>query len=161
MTGAADIAASHTASVAGCALCREAGGEIVWQNEALRVVLADEPQFPGFTRVIWHAHVREMTDLAPAERAALMDVVWTVEVTMRRVLAPEKINVASLGNAVPHLHWHVVPRWPDDASFPGSPWSAQRQDAQADPAASRARIEATGALLPRYRSALVDALHGA
>jgi diadenosine tetraphosphate (Ap4A) HIT family hydrolase len=36
---------------------------------------------------------------------------------------PHKVNVAALGNMVPHIHWHVIPRFKDDAFFPGSSWS--------------------------------------
>lgn len=64
-----------------------------------------------------------MTDLDPGERDRLMHVVWQCERVMRDVLAPDKINVASFGNAVPHLHWHVVARWRDDLRFPGAVWA--------------------------------------
>jgi diadenosine tetraphosphate (Ap4A) HIT family hydrolase len=37
---------------------------------------------------------------------------------------PDKVNLASLGNVVPHLHWHVVPRWTDDSHYPAPIWSA-------------------------------------
>lgn len=153
----------------GCPLCKAASGDCVWQGPALRVVLPDEPDFPGFTRVVWQAHVAEMTDLPAADRRVLMDAVWTVETTMRRVLAPDKVNLASLGNAVPHLHWHLVPRWADDARFPGSPWSSVRADRDDDAslataaaamtaaAAATARRRVALALLPAYRRALIEA----
>lgn len=50
-----------------------------------------------------------MTDLPPGRRASLMNVVWAVEAAQRELLRPRKINLASLGNQVPHLHWHVIP----------------------------------------------------
>lgn len=89
----------------------------------------DEPAWPGFCRVVWNAHVAEMTDLAPAERDLLMKLVYGVESALRRVLAPTKINLASLGNQVPHLHWHVIPRFADDAAFPDAIWAAARRTA--------------------------------
>jgi diadenosine tetraphosphate (Ap4A) HIT family hydrolase len=81
------------------------------------VVLADEPDYPGFLRVVLNAHVREMTDLPAADQQALMQVVFGAEAALRDVLAPDKINLASLGNVVPHLHWHVIPRFGDDPHF--------------------------------------------
>lgn len=107
-----------------CPLCVSDGGEIVWQNALARVVLADEPNYPGFCRVILNAHYAEMTDLATAERNALMDIVWAVEKVVREVLQPHKINLASLGNVVPHLHWHIIPRWNDDLHFPAPVWAS-------------------------------------
>ena len=64
-----------------------------------------------------------MTDLPPESRRELMDVVYRVEAAMRQVLNPRKINLASLGNVVPHLHWHVVARFNDDACFPAPIWA--------------------------------------
>ena len=110
-----------------CPLCEGDGGELLVAHAQWRVILADEPGFPGFCRVIWREHVREMTDLTPAQRQALMNVVFTVERVVREQLRPDKINLASLGNMVAHLHWHIIPRWRHDSHFPGSVWSvAQR-----------------------------------
>lgn len=59
-----------------------------------------------------------------------MDVVLATERAVRRVVQPDKINLASFGNVVPHLHWHVIPRWRDDSHFPESIWGkAQRAGA--------------------------------
>lgn len=106
-----------------CELCESDGGTIAWRDERCRVVLVDEPGYSGFCRVIWHAHVREMTDLADTERSHLMRVVFAVEETLRNLLRPDKVNLASLGNAVPHIHWHVIPRYRDDSHFPGPIWA--------------------------------------
>lgn len=113
-----------------CELCSSNGGEPVWQDDLCRVVRVggDEGQaFPGFCRVIWKAHVAEMTDLAPGERRHLMNVVFATEAALRALARPDKINLASLGNVVPHVHWHVIPRWRDDSRFPLPVWrEAQR-----------------------------------
>jgi diadenosine tetraphosphate (Ap4A) HIT family hydrolase len=110
----------------GCVFCDGEGGVRLWRDEHCRVVLVDEP-FPGFCRVVWNAHVAEMTDLARADRAHLMDVVFAVEAALRARLAPAKINLASLGNLVPHLHWHVIPRYRDDSHFPQPVWGAAQR----------------------------------
>lgn len=110
-----------------CELCDKTGGELLWQGERCRVVYVEEAGYPGFCRVIWEAHVKEMTDLSEADRAHLMEVVFAVEAVLRERLAPEKINLAALGNVVPHIHWHVIPRYLDDPHFPQPIWaSAQR-----------------------------------
>lgn len=119
-----------------CPLCSSPGGALVWQDTRLRVVLADEPDYPGFVRVIWNDHVGEMTDLVPTDRDHLMSVVFAVEAVLRRVLSPDKINLASLGNMVPHVHWHVIPRWRDDRHFPAAVWAAP-DPARGDVAAVR------------------------
>ncbi|MDR5853547.1 HIT family protein [Caballeronia sp. LZ062] len=125
-----------------CVFCREDGGEVLWADDALRVVLADEPDWPGFCRVIWGAHVAEMSDLADADRLRVMTAVNGVERAIRRVLVPEKINLASLGNQVPHLHWHVIPRFSNDSRFPLPVW-APRQRTVSEAQLAKRRAQAT------------------
>lgn len=110
-----------------CELCTAIGGELLWRDARCRVALVKDDDYPGYCRVIWNTHVAEMTDLAPDERGHLMAVVFAVETVLRRILAPQKINLASLGNLTPHLHWHVIPRRPDDRHFPGAIWGAPQR----------------------------------
>jgi len=65
-----------------------------------------------------------MTDLIEAERIKVMQMTFVVEQVLRDVLKPTKINLASLGNKTPHIHWHVIPRFETDAHFPEAVWSA-------------------------------------
>ena len=110
-----------------CELCSQTGGEVLWQDATCRVVLVADPDYAGYCRVIWGAHVREMTDLAQAERQHCMRVVCAVEQALRTVLNPHKINLASFGNMAPHLHWHVIPRFEDDPHFPNSVWGERQR----------------------------------
>jgi diadenosine tetraphosphate (Ap4A) HIT family hydrolase len=59
-----------------------------------------------------------------------MEVVFVVESAVRQKLQPDKINLASLGNLVPHLHWHVIPRWRGDRHFPNPIWGEMQREAQ-------------------------------
>ena len=130
-----------------CELCNLAL-EPVYRNDKFAVILVDDAAYPGFVRVIWHAHVKEMSDLAQADRLLLNEAVWKVEEVLRDVMQPAKINVASLGNVVPHLHWHVIPRFADDSHFPAPVWAAAARET--DPAI----LEQRRALLPYLTSAL-------
>lgn len=116
----------------GCELCVEPGGTQLWQGPQCRIVLVNEPGYPGFCRVIWHAHVREMTDLSEPERDLLMRIVFIVESALRELLQPRKINLASLGNLTPHLHWHVIPRFENDPHFPQPVWGKQQRSFEPD-----------------------------
>ena len=100
---------------------------MLWQNDLCRVVRVDEPDYPGFVRVILKRHAREMGDLAREEREALMAVVFEVEAAVRETMQPDKMNLASLGNMTPHVHWHVVPRFRDDRHFPNPIWAAPQR----------------------------------
>ena len=113
---------------ADCPLCNGDGGAVLWRDDQLRIVAPGETNHPGMLRVIWNRHVREMTDLDAEDRAACLHAVFSCERVLRAVLQPDKINVASLGNVVPHLHWHVVPRYRDDPHFPDPIWGSRRRD---------------------------------
>ena len=121
-----------------CVLCREDGGRIVWQGRQWRLVHADEAAnapFPAFYRLIWNRHVAEWSDLSVSERQQGMEAVTLVEQLLREHLRPTKINMATLGNVVPHLHWHVIPRYTDDRHFPEPVWGQPQRVGVAHPAA--------------------------
>lgn len=112
-----------------CELCDSNGGEVLWRDDFCRVVLVEDADYPGFCRVILNHHVKEMTDLEEDKRWRLMSVVFAVEQAIREVVQPDKINLASLGNMTPHMHWHVIPRFEDDRHFPNPVWGAARRHA--------------------------------
>jgi len=126
--------ASRVANDIDCELCTGPGGDLLWDDAACRVVRVVDPvaaPFPGFCRVIWNRHVAEMSELRVADARHFMDVVFATERALRRIMQPDKINLASLGNVVPHLHWHVIPRWRDDSHFPAPIWTAAQRSAVA------------------------------
>ena len=131
-----------------CNLCRETGGDVLWSDDLCRVVLVDDARYPGYCRVINQAHVPEMTDLSAEQRRRLMDVTFGVESAVRSTVRPDKVNLASLGNMTPHLHWHVIPRWADDSHFPAPIWAAAVRPvpARAQPAHAVLATEITARL---------------
>lgn len=159
MTSSIAISAAGATNTAACPLCSPDAhpgtlpSGLLWRDDRLHVVLADQSAaefvFPGFCRVIWNGHVAEMTDLAPHDRAWLMDVVWVVEAAQRSVLQADKINLASLGNRVPHLHWHLIPRWRDDSHWPEPIWRNTPREGQGPDAGIRQqRLARVGGLGP-------------
>ena len=111
----------------GCELCGSPGGELLWEDDFCRIVRVADADYPGFCRVILRQHTSEMSDLSEAEQARLMRVVFTTEAALRTAYQPDKINLASFGNVVPHLHWHVIPRWRDDRHFPQPVWGTPQR----------------------------------
>ncbi|NMG66839.1 HIT domain-containing protein [Azoarcus indigens] len=117
-----------------CPLCRADDETVLWHDDRCRVIQVGDAAHPGFCRVIWHEHVAEMSDLPAADRQHLMDVVLATEQALRAEMRPDKINLASFGNMVPHLHWHVIPRYSDDRHFPESVWGPAQRDGVVHPA---------------------------
>lgn len=125
-----------------CPLCTPAEEDILWRDAFCRVILIDDPAYPGFCRVILNRHVGEMSDLPESERHRLMDVVFAVEAVLRRLMRPDKINLASLGNIVPHVHWHVIPRFAGDTHFPQPVWAAPQRTGARHDAPDRDKLRA-------------------
>ncbi len=120
-----------------CPLCHPQNETVLWHDRLCRVILVGDADYPGFCRVVWQSHVKEMTELNARAREYFMHVVFTVEQVLHDLLKPDKINLASLGNQTPHLHWHVIPRFMDDAHFPDPVWAAKLRSGhprQLDPA---------------------------
>jgi len=111
-----------------CPLCAAAQETVLWRDGSCRVIVIDDPDYPGFCRVVWNAHAAEMTDLTASEQRHLLNVVLATEAALRQQMRPDKINLASFGNVVPHLHWHVIPRFADDRHFPQPVWGTPQRE---------------------------------
>ena len=133
-----------------CALCHEDGGLVRWQDADWRLVRVDDAAFPGFYRLISNHHVAEFSELSFGARQRCMALLAWMETLVIQHLKPTKMNLASLGNVVPHLHWHVVARFDWDSHFPSPIWAdAQRPS----PPELLSRIQA---LLPALDAALAS-----
>ncbi|MDF1580500.1 MAG: HIT family protein [Desulfuromonadales bacterium] len=87
------------------------------------VVLNRDQFFPGYCLVFTKAHVTELFHLDPPTRGAIMEEVNRVAAALNVVYQPTKINYELLGNMVPHMHWHLVPRFSSDPLWPRPIWS--------------------------------------
>ncbi len=113
-----------------CELCLSSHPREIWRNRNFYVVDASEDDLPGFVRIVAVEHVKEISDLPVSVRNELFEILTLVESVMIETMTPDKVNLASLGNMVPHVHWHVIARYQDDAFFPGSIWSTRVRESQ-------------------------------
>ncbi|MES2886710.1 MAG: HIT family protein [Pseudomonadota bacterium] len=124
---------------------------LIASQPAWRLVRVVDPAFPAYYRIIWSRHAAEMSDLSEPER----QVCWAAMVAVERVLCqhllPAKINWASFGNVVPHLHWHAIARFAWDAHFPNPVWGPAVRPANAD------EVERVNLALPGIDRALAVA----
>ena len=117
-----------------------------------RVIRAIDANFPAFYRLIWQGHIAEFSDLNPAERQLCMTAVAAIEGVLRQHLQPTKINLASLGNVVPHLHWHIIARFDWDSHYPDPVWAQTRRSAATE------KLQALQAQLPALDTAIGHAV---
>jgi diadenosine tetraphosphate (Ap4A) HIT family hydrolase len=106
-----------------CPLCKKIDYPIIWENNLFRLVLINDQKFPGYCRLETIEHIKELSDLEDNIQVELIKKIIQIEKVLRDLLNPDKINIASLGNVTPHLHWHIIPRYRKDSHFPNSIWS--------------------------------------
>lgn len=137
-----------------CPLCQPTVHDLLWQDHFCRVVLLHDADYPAYCRIELLAHIKEMTDLSPLDRARTMKVVFAVETAIREVIQPDKINLASLGNKTPHMHWHILPRFECDRHFPNSHWGEPVRDSKANALSQAMRDQLQAAVIARVECAL-------
>lgn len=131
-----------------CPMCgpREAensfGGRFLAGRFADVALQRDDVQ-RGYSVAVWHGrHVSDPTELTDEEAAGFWLDVVTASRAIQQHFRPAKLNIQILGNHVPHLHAHIIPRYVDDpAPERPLPWPTERQPEQ-DPARFRADLSA-------------------
>ena len=106
-----------------CELCVTSTLPILWQNNHFRVILVNDQNIRGYLRLELIEHVKEIHHLTPAIQSEMYKIMNIIENIVTDVYSPDKINLASLGNKTPHIHWHIIPRFTNDNFFPQSIWS--------------------------------------
>jgi diadenosine tetraphosphate (Ap4A) HIT family hydrolase len=105
------------------------------------VILNRDQYFSGYTLLFTKLHVTELFHLDRTVRAALMDEVSSVARALDAVYMPAKINYELLGNMVPHIHWHIVPRFVSDPLWPRPIWTEAHEERFLSPADYRRHSE--------------------
>jgi diadenosine tetraphosphate (Ap4A) HIT family hydrolase len=108
-----------------CPLCNPQNEKLIFKNDLFRIVLVGDEAYPGFVRLILNSHIKEMSDLSDTDTNSVFTALIFIEKRIRQLFNPDKINLASLGNVVPHLHWHVIPRFIHDRHFPNPIWGSE------------------------------------
>lgn len=106
-----------------CELCVTSTLPILWQNNHFRVILVNNQNIRGYLRLELIEHVKEIHHLTPTIQSEMYKIMNIIENIVTDVYNPDKINLASLGNKTPHIHWHIIPRFTNDNFFPQSIWS--------------------------------------
>ena len=127
-----------------CVMCRR------WQDEVdLRIIelehcfvqLNRDQFFPGYTFVFTREHVTELFHLENQVRQGVIEEVNQVAAALSQAYQPTKMNYELLGNMVPHMHWHLVPRFTDDPLWPRPIWSEPHPEKLLKPEEYRNEIE--------------------
>lgn len=113
------------------------------------VLLNRDQFFPGYCFVFTRNHVTELFHLERQTRGEVMEEVTAVAAALHQVFAPAKMNYELLGNMVPHMHWHLVPRFSDDPLWPRPIWSEPHEPSTLPAEACCQRIDLIRSALRR------------
>ena len=101
---------------------------MIYSNSLIRVE-QEESEIP-WLKVFVQRDVKEFSECTSAEKLAVLEAMDCIEKVMLAYYNPVKINLASFGNYVPQVHWHVMARFKDDSFFPEPMWGEKQRDAQ-------------------------------
>jgi len=127
-----------------CPMCRRWDDDAdlrITELEHSYVVLNRDQFFPGYTLLFTKQHVTELFHLDRAVRVGLIEEVSRVAKALFTLFQPAKINYELLGNMVPHIHWHLVPRFASEPLWPRPIWSEAHSELLLAPEEYRQRIE--------------------
>jgi len=121
-------------SVTECPFCQKLTGldqlppgEVVWSFPNSVALLGTHQFYRGYCVLISRQHARELSGLADEVRRAYLDEMCLLARAIERGVRPHKLNYELLGNQVPHLHWHLFPRFKDDPDVLNPVWLALEQ----------------------------------
>lgn len=104
-----------------CPLClkvadldRQAPVELVWTFPLSAVLLGAWQYYRGYCVLVLRKHATELSALSAEERRQFLEEMSLTARAIELAFRPKKMNYEMLGNQVPHMHWHLIPRYPDD-----------------------------------------------
>ena len=114
-----------------CTMCGKWDAEAdlrIAELDCCRLMLNRDQFFPGYTFLFTKQHVTELFLLEKDVRAAVMEEVSKVAAALYTIFKPDKMNYELIGNMVPHIHWHIVPRFRTDALWPRTAWAEEHEE---------------------------------
>lgn len=84
--------------------------------------LGEHQYYKGYCVLVSREHYKEMTDVPAGAQVELFQEMMKAHEVLEKIFRPKKMNMCSLGNVVPHVHWHFFPRYEDDVNFKNPPW---------------------------------------
>lgn len=99
---------------------------IIFENTVLRVEV-ENAEIP-WLKVFNNREVKEFFQCSAEEKSEIFRVIDIIEKEMSDYFSPDKINIASFGNMLPQVHWHVMARFEGDSYFPQPMWAEKQRD---------------------------------
>ena len=100
---------------------------IIYENESIKIEI-ENSEIP-WLKIFTQEPYKEMSEVPSEIKFQIYELLDLIEVEMIEYFQPEKINIASFGNYVPHVHWHIMARFKEDSFFPEPMWGTKQKEA--------------------------------
>ncbi len=100
----------------------------IWENRLVRIEI-EESEIPWLKIFTQHPY-REMSEVPLEVKRQIYTLLDLIEKEMLAYYKPTKINIASFGNYMPHVHWHIMARFKEDSYFPEPMWGVKQREAK-------------------------------
>ena len=100
---------------------------VIYESETVRIE-TEESEIPWLKIFTQHPY-REMSEVPPQIKFEIYELLDIIEKAMLDFYKPDKINIASFGNYLPHVHWHIMARFKTDSYFPEPMWGEKQRNA--------------------------------
>ncbi len=102
----------------------------IYENEHLRIEI-EESEIP-WLKIFTQTAYKEMSEVPSEIKFEIFDLLDIIEKEMLAYYKPTKINIASFGNYMPHVHWHIMARFEEDSYFPEPMWGTKQRECTLD-----------------------------
>ena len=103
---------------------------VIYKNENIRIEV-ESSEIPWVKIFTQHPY-KEMSEVPGLVKLEIYDLLDTIEKEMLSYYNPKKINIASFGNYMPHVHWHIMARFEEDSFFPEPMWGTKQRESSLD-----------------------------
>ena len=101
---------------------------LIYENELIKVEI-EEFEIP-WLKIFTQKSIKEFSQCDKATKLEIFRLLDIIEKEMLEYFTPDKINIASFGNYVPHVHFHIQARFKNDSYFPEPTWGKKQREAK-------------------------------
>lgn len=98
---------------------------VIYETNTLKIEV-ESSEIP-WLKIFTQDAYKEMSDVPKEIRLEICNILDVIEIEMISYFKPKKINIASFGNYMPHVHWHIMARFKEDSYFPEPMWGTKQR----------------------------------
>ena len=103
---------------------------VIYENRNIRIE-TEESEIP-WLKIFTQMPYKEMSEVPTEIKMEIYTLLDLIEKEMLAYYQPKKINIASFGNYMPHVHWHIMARFEEDSYFPEPMWGTRQRESTLD-----------------------------